>query len=365
MDKVGILTFHAAHNYGSMLQAFALKYVVSRLGYNCEIINYRNDRQKKLYSILSVGLKTRIIRILHIIKYRRRYNLFEHYLKNYLTDSREINTHNEVKKYIEGLNAVVCGSDQIWNLSSNTYDADMVYFLPFRINCKKIAYAPSMGSEINFNLIHDKLLPYINDFSFLSAREDRLSKALSDCLNKNIPTVIDPTLLVEREVWNKQTIPVQEKNYICFYSLIYSDDLVKLAQAASRSLNLKIINLSPRAKYASISEFKQKYDIGPKEFISYIKNANLVITNSFHGTVFSILEKTPLFSVILDTNKPDFRRQNLFSITKLYDMYFSVADRSTIVERYNRIKTIDYSFAEKQIKMAKENSINYLKKSLS
>lgn len=365
MDKVGILTFHAAHNYGSMLQAFALKYVVSKLGYNCEIINYRNDRQKKLYSILSVGIKTQIIRILHIIKYKRRYNLFEHYLKDYLTDSREINTHDAVKGYLNGLDAVICGSDQIWNLSSNTYDSDTVYYLPFSIDCRKIAYAPSMGSEIDFNLIHDKLFSYINDFSFLSAREDKLSKVLSDCVNKNIPTVIDPTLLVEREVWDKQTVPVREKNYICFYSLIYSDDLVKLAQDASRSLNLKIINLSPRAKYASISEFEQKYDIGPKEFISYIKNASLVITNSFHGTVFSILERTPLFSVILDVNKPDFRRQNLFSITKLYDMYFSVTDRSTLVERYNRIKTIDYSFAEEQIKMAKENSINYLKESLS
>ncbi len=73
MDKVGILTFHAAHNYGSMLQAFALKDIISTLGYKCEIINYRNKKQKKLYSILSVGIKTQIIRVLHISKYTRRH----------------------------------------------------------------------------------------------------------------------------------------------------------------------------------------------------------------------------------------------------------------------------------------------------
>ncbi len=364
MDKVGILTFHAAHNYGSMLQAFALKAIISTLGYKCEIINYRNKKQKKLYSILSVGIKTQIIRVLHISKYTRRYKSFECYLKEYLTKSSEINTHEDIDKYLKEFYAIICGSDQIWNLSSNTYDSDTIYYLPFKFKGKKIAYAPSMGSDIDINLIKTKLITYIKDFSSLSAREDKLSNVLENCLNKNIPTVLDPTLLVKKETWDKQIVPIKETNYICFYSLIYSEDLVKLALQASKLLNLKIINLSPRAKYASVNAFIQKYDIGPKEFISYIKNANLVITNSFHGTVFSILEKTPLFSIILDQNKPDFRRQNLFSITKLYDMYFYVNDTYNIVDRFNKIKDIDYSYAEEQLEKAKIDSINYLKEAL-
>mgnify|MGYP000000628190 CR=1 FL=1 len=364
MDKVGILTFHAAHNYGSMLQAFALKLVIADLGYESEIINYRNERQKKLYSILSVGVKTQIIRMMHLPKYIKRYKAFEQYLHDYLTSSSEISSTEKVRNYVKGFKAIVCGSDQIWNEMSTTYDRDMIYFLPFNFTGKKVAYAPSMGSDIDLELINNTLIPYIKDFEAVSAREERLSKVLSDCLGKNIPTVLDPTLLVADKVWEKQLVDINERNYICFYSLIYSDELVKFAMTASQKLGMKVVNLSPRAKYATISSFEQRYDIGPREFLSYIKNAGLVITNSFHGTVFSILFRRPLFSLIIDPDKQDFRRQNLFSITGLPDMYFPVTETSAIEERFSRIKAADYSSAELNLNKAKTYSMNFLKEAL-
>lgn len=365
MDKVGILTFHAAHNYGSMLQAYALKSVISRLGYDSEIINYRNERQKKLYSVLSVGIKTQAVRMLHLPKYIRRYNAFEKYLHDYLTSSPELSSAEMVRDYVKDFKAIVCGSDQIWNETPNTYDRDMVYLLPFNFAGKKVAYAPSMGSDIDLTLINEKLVPLIKDFSAVSAREEHLSKVLGGCLGgANVPTVLDPTLLVARNVWLNQCIDVRRQNYICFYSLLYSDELVKFVMATSLKLGMKVINLSPRAKYATISAFEQRYDIGPREFLSYIKNSSLVITNSFHGTVFSILFKRPLFSLIIE-KKTDFRRQNLFSITGLQNMYFPVTETSSIEERFNRMKFCNYSFAETELNKAKDLSIRYLKEALS
>ena len=366
MDKIGILTFHAAHNYGSMLQAYALKLAIAKLGYDSEIINYRNERQKRLYSILSIGIKTQVIRLMHLQKYTRRYKAFEQYLHDYLTPTSEISSVKDVSTYVQEFKAIVCGSDQIWNEMPTTYDRDMIYLAPFSFAGKKVAYAPSMGSDIDMKLIKNRLIYYINDFYAVSAREDCLSKVLSDCLGgKDVPTVLDPTLLVNNDVWLKQLVNVSKQKYICFYSLLYSEKLVKFVQIASKALDMKVINLSPRAKYAAINSFEQHYDIGPKEFLSYIKNADLVITNSFHGTVFSILFKRPLFSLIIDETKPDFRRQNLFSITGLHDMYFHVAETSSIKERYNSILASDYSFADASLTKAKIRSIKYLKDALS
>lgn len=365
MEKVGILTFHGSHNYGSMLQAYAIKSAIASLGYDSEIINYRNERQKKLYSILSVGIKTQAVRMLHLSKYIRRYKAFEKYLHDYLTSSPELSSTEAVADYVKDFKAIVCGSDQIWNETPSTYDRDMIYMLPFNFAGKKIAYAPSMGSDIDLGLIKNTLAPYIKDFSAVSAREAHLSKVLGDCLSgREVPTVLDPTLLVDRKVWLNQCTDASEQNYICFYSLLYSDELVKFAMTASQKLGMKVINLSPRAKYATISSFEQRYDIGPREFLSYIKNAGLVITNSFHGTVFSILFRRPLFSLIIDPDKQDFRRQNLFSITGLPDMYFPVTETSAIEERFSRIKAADYSSAELNLNKAKTYSMNFLKEAL-
>ena len=365
MDKVGILTFHAAHNYGSMLQAYDLKHIIKSLGFDSNIINYRNQRQQKLYSVFSVGIKTQVFHLLHLQKYIKRYKTFENFLYNTLTDLPCMTSMNEVANFVKDDWAIVTGSDQIWNQSANTYDADMIYLLPFSFKGKKIAYAPSMGSDIDENFIKNNLLNYMEEYSALSAREIKLADCLGKLMDKKIDTVLDPTLLVDEKLWDEQLVPVKEKGYICFYSLIYSDDLVKLALEAAKLFHLDVINLSPRAKYASISAFKQKYDVGPKEFVSYIKNADLVITNSFHGTVFSIIEETPLFSVILDKNKPDFKRQNLFQITQLNDMYFDVLDINTLKERYERLKGTDYALAKQRIGEAKRASIEYLKKALS
>lgn len=365
MDKVGILTFHAAHNYGSMLQAYALKHVINSLGFDSYIINYRNQRQQKLYSVFSVGIKTQVFHLLHLRKYIKRYHAFENYLVNALTDLPCMTSMSDVVNLVKDFKAIVTGSDQIWNQSANTYDADMIYLLPFPFKGKKIAYAPSMGSDIDVSFIKDNLLKYMENYSALSAREIKLADCLGKLMNKKMETVLDPTLLVDENLWDEQLVPIKERGYICFYSLIYSDDLVKLTLEAARLLHLDVINLSPRAKYASISAFKQKYDVGPKKFVSYIKNADLVITNSFHGTVFSIIEETPLFSVILDKNKPDFRRQNLFQITQLNDMYFDVFDINTLKDRYERLKDTDYALAKQRIREAKRASIEYLRKALS
>ena len=146
MKKVGVLTFHASFNYGSMLQAFALQRILEKLGYEPEIINFRTEKQKELYSY-NRKLKSfkEIIRRILLFPYKKdlfkKQDKFEDFIKNYLYCTKEYSILDQLKEENLGFDYYIVGSDQIWN--TNCIDFDLAYLLPFVKNGKKIAYAPS------------------------------------------------------------------------------------------------------------------------------------------------------------------------------------------------------------------------------
>lgn len=154
MKKVGTITFHAAHNYGSVLQAYALKKVINDLGFENEIINFRTDRQKDQYTPLTKrkGLKYMVKNsyfLLHYASRKRKYLKFEDFINRYLISSNQ-KVYSSMQELIENppeYDCYISGSDQIWNTVPN--DADMSYFLPFVKHTIKIAYAPSFGQVGN------------------------------------------------------------------------------------------------------------------------------------------------------------------------------------------------------------------------
>lgn len=150
MKKVGIITFHAAHNYGSMLQAYALQQVVLSMGYDCEIINFRSIVQKEQYKpIFMVGtLYGKCVRFIIQATYAlgilKKHRLFERFLKEELILSKkEYTTLKDLESENFNYDYYISGSDQIWN--TYTIDFNYAYFLPFVKSGKRIAYAPSMG----------------------------------------------------------------------------------------------------------------------------------------------------------------------------------------------------------------------------
>ena len=200
MKKVGIITFHAAHNYGSNLQAYAMQKVVSELGCDSEIINFRTERQKDQYTPLTKrkGLKYVIKNAYFLLNYKNRkkkYDTFEKFISEKLVKSdNEYASLEDLKNADLDYDYYISGSDQIWNTAPN--DADMSYFLPFVKSGKKIAYAPSFG-QIGKIKNKEEIAKYLNDYDSLSVREENGVKLIKEMTGKDAPIVIDPTMYIK------------------------------------------------------------------------------------------------------------------------------------------------------------------------
>ena len=296
--KIGILTFHFAHNYGAMLQAYALSTKLRNMGYDAEIIDYRlpfiyknHERLGLLEYWKSKPRNNILIALLKLIKnypkyYKRptKWYKFEHFLNTNLPISDRIYSKDEInQKYYD---VIICGSDQIWN-EHLTGKLIPIYFGDGINVPVKIAYAASNGENV---IPKDR----INDFSILfhnltcvSIRE----KGLSDFLVKNgylNTNVLDPVFLLKSNEWSEIALFPKKSGYVLTYSFNETDDFFDIASRVAKKLNKKLIVFAYEKKKIS-SKIFQYISGGPRDFIGYIMNADFIITNSFHGTAFSVI----------------------------------------------------------------------------
>lgn len=299
--KVGVLTFHYAHNYGAMLQAYALVSKLNSLGFEAEVIDYRlpciyENHEKLSFSRLFDKYKrndSSLISLLKAIKnyYRNRnrdvkWDRFEKFLNVFLPKSRRV-----FKQDLSGLNynAFICGSDQIWN-PIFTDGVNPIYYLQnLSKSSIRIAYAASNGQDKIEELNLERSINYINSLNAISVREKGLKDFLTSKINKPVEHVLDPIFLLEKEDWETVLELPNEKDYILVYSF-HEDDLfyesLKLVEA---QFKMPIIKLCYEKDKNISSHIKQIDNCGPREFLGYFRNASFVITNTFHGTAFSVL----------------------------------------------------------------------------
>ncbi len=371
MKKVGIITFHASHNYGSMLQAYALQQIVLGMGFDCEIINFRTERQKNLYrpDFCKGGIYERLKRLIVQYPYvRQLYKkrvLFEYFLKKNLTlSNKEYSTLEELEQETFDYDYFISGSDQIWN--TGCLDFDWAYFLPFVRHGIKIAYAPSMGPYPGCYGKKDDLIRIVTllqDYNSLSVREPGTADYIHKLFVDKIPILLDPTLLLSPKQWNVliDPDPIIKGEYIFLYSPKFEPlhSTYELAEVISKRYGLKVV-LSQVPKYlCSIRRwhnFEIKADVGPKEFLNLCKNAKLVCCNSFHAVVFSILLQKP-FAVF--NGMKDSRIANLLNLTGLQGHSVESID-----EIKGSIFDADFSRSLMNISLNSDESINYLKSAL-
>ncbi len=357
--KVGILTFHASHNYGSMLQAYALQHTLTELGVENEIINFRSDIQKSLIeppldirhprSSLSKFVRKPSETILLMKKYKR----FEKFLNKDLNVGKEINLSEQIPSYIAGgkFDAIITGSDQIWN--PGCWDFDMCYFADFAFNGKRIAYAPSLGSnpdEIPANTI-ESIQTAINRYDSISTREMRGLNFLSKITNKPVDVVVDPTLLLNDEdycniAYDKLNI---QKPYILYYTPREESGYFDKAKELSNLTGLDILVTQEYLEYRD-SRIIRRLDCGPREFLTLIKNASYTIGNSFHLLAFSLIFKKEFY---LLSSGADSRMMNILEPLGLQD-------RLIIDNAIHILSPIQYSNVEPILANAREKSLNYL-----
>lgn len=369
--KTGILTFHKVYNYGAVLQAYSTQQIMNRLGFDNEIIDFSPKTQKDLTSAYSFrnGFKRmfKSLLLLNLDKKRRsRIDKFDCFIEDRLKKSNEeFVNESDLKRLNDEYDVFLVGSDQVWNVTKKA-EKSKAYFLDFVCDDKaKISYASSIGSAGIEDL--RPMTKYLKRFNAVSCREQGGADVLSDLIEEKVPSVLDPTMLVELEDFKKiekkyDGIDITE-DYLLFYSVKGFDsrnENILFLKELSKKMNLQLLCICPEWP-------KQKYginlvDVGPEEFLYLIHHAKLVCTNSFHGTAISIRYNRPFF-VLENGNKVDDRKQSLLDTLSLANRVLYIKDNKCLfnIEK----KDINYNEANRVLKIAQEKSFNYLKDSFS
>lgn len=305
MINTATITFHAAHNYGSMLQAFALQKTIKTLGYNNDIINLRTSQQKRLYAKVLLRDGTwfqKLRRFVLYLPYLRaltvKYNLFEDFLRNELTLTNEFNSLDSILDANLDYDCFISGGDQIWNTAP--VDFDWSYFLPFT-DKKKISYAVSMGPRGESQVSNiDKIRNYLMKYSHISVREVGTQKIIESLTKHPVDIVLDPVLLLQANEW-KQHInrtSIIEGDYILLYVPGgYKKEVFDVAASIGKILKIKVITTLFTPQCYLYPTIKCKLAIGPWEFLNLVENAQLVVSGSYHAILFATLFSVPFWAV--------------------------------------------------------------------
>lgn len=199
----------------------------------------------------------------------------------------------------------------------------------------------------------------MQDFKAISVREKQGQAIIKSLCNKEVPVVLDPTFLLTKEEWKKlNTCDTKNKKYILVYCLRRSDLLNKMAEKLKIKTGFEIIVLNPRIR--NIYDKFSAYNVGPEDFIRLFMNAEYILTNSFHGTAFSI-NFNKKFLVDLDINSAVSTNSRLLNILSLFGLEDRIVENIDIEKMY---RDIDYRKVNKILDEERIKSINYLKKSL-
>lgn len=371
--KVGVLTFHSAHNNGSVLQAYATQKAIEILGYDCEIINFRLTAQEDFYSLYRnrFGKKNYLYDRLLLPFHRQRkekWNKFEKFINNYMKLSGlSVYERTDLKEISRRYDVFISGSDQIWNnnvaeLRCGEKDYTGVYYFDFLENEKLISYASSVGNMKNEDIAERKEL--LDKYLFLSTREECAREVLQKLLNRDVSLVVDPTFLLDGNEWGRlcSNIPLVKEKYVLLYSLGKPRNLIEWGN------NLKIFAENNNLKVVSLNTFfpvmvpgvKNILNAGPLDFLNLFRFADVICTDTFHGTAFSINFRKPFYALGNKYYKDDIRKNEVLKRFGLTDRIIQDEAELSLINSYS----IDYSRAEKLIETDVQNSIEYLKKTL-
>lgn len=351
MKKIIVSTYCEWTSIGSMLQAFALNKILLNLGYDellikkksirddNPIIYLKNSSIKNVYSNLSTFFnKDKIMN-----SYQKNREFIKSNFKIY-----EYTNYNCLCNDIPIADAYIAGSDQIWHPNIHRLD----FYLDFAPKeSRKISYAASMGIEtIKTNQI-DFYKDSLNKFDYISVREVNAKNVLERMLNREVHQHVDPTFLIKEKEWEKYEKPRNIKGKYILVYLIYRDkNINKQIKKLKKDTGYDIVNIYTGTKH--IYNDHTFYDVDPNEFLWLIHNAEMVITSSFHGTVFSIIYNKKFFALINPNSKS--RISNLLNI---FDIPNNSFEESFSIN-------IDYDKVNSIIDLERARSIKYLQEAI-
>lgn len=366
--KIGIVTFHFVPNSGAVLQCWALQETLKKLGHTVKVINYQPDYHTKRYLPFKNPLVESggsLITFLKVLYYNRNAVARKKRLESHKSFCKILNCTKIIKDLdsinnidITTFDAIVCGSDQIWNQYITNEDFDPCYFAKLPgFTGRKIAYAASIG-ETDLLKNKESLKELIGDFHAISLREENDAKKLESIISRSVNTVPDPTILLQPQEYESLIANISLKDeYILVYGFGNEELFIDTITAVINKYKCHVINISPYRLPKSINN-KWVKDVDPAYFLSYIYNAKFVITNSFHCTVFSILFHKEFCTVRHKSRNS--RIENLLDKMGLRNnLVYSLENLNSLL-----VSHIDYEKVEEKMLAQRTGGLNFLKQSL-
>ena len=369
MKKVGIVTFHRATNYGAVLQAYALQQQMKKDGYSCEIVDIRNDRVDLHYRRIvprfaSTGAVLKDIRKYlsgwwHILDKIKRQFVFDAFLKKNMNLSNPCGNIEELKAISGDYDFFLCGSDQVWNLGSNGKNS--AYFLDFTDPAKRNSYAASIGTAHIEDEYLSEYKRFLEGFNRISVREKESVSEIKKACGKDATWVLDPTLLLTNKEWEACTeaIDVPSK-YVLVYMLydVANEAFIEFIDRIATDKDLSVVYIGKNKRI----KIKDKVEVfpTPSQWVWLFLNASYVITNSYHGTVFSINFGKEFYTGLLvpDTRPANVRMRGILEYLGLNDRLINY----TNIDEMDINTEIDWEIVHKKIDGMKALSLDYLKK---
>ncbi|MCH5298557.1 MAG: polysaccharide pyruvyl transferase family protein [Ruminococcus sp.] len=389
MKEISVVCIYYNHNYGSILQSYALNHYLEKNGFKVNVIPFKDVPGKK--EKIDVFLRLRLSKTFDLSIVKRKVAEYKN-KKIYSGDDEEykngaelrnrtyerfIKTHFDVPEndivreqlpdYVSNSRAVIVGSDQLWTPHDILIGYHTLEFVPAGI--KRVSYATSFGvSELPNRYLKKRAKKFLKDLDYISVREDKGKKIIDELeVGKKVSVVSDPTMLLSRSEWD-EILPeerIVKDKYIFCYFLGNNTEHRELAKEFKKKTGWQIIALQHMDEYIqSDRDFADKalYDIDPFQFAALIRDAELVLTDSFHGSVFSILYHKKFFVMnrhkdaeVRSTNS---RIETLCSTFDLNDR--RICDFDNAAPETLLCREIDYTTVDRKLENKRRESETFL-----
>jgi len=357
--KIKTITCHNVYNFGASLQAYALMKYLKNLGHEVEIIDYKPYYSH--FNLWKIGPRWNKNFMLKLLFYayvipkrltlRKRRQIFDIFTRTQLRlTTKSYITFEELIQDPPIADIYLAGSDQIWNTSHN-HGKDPAYYLDFAPeNSVRASYAASFGiSEISkedSDFVKSKLIK----FDAISVREKSGLKILNSLNINNGVVVLDPVFLLTREEWEFFATFKSNEKYILVYDQENNALIKKVAKRLSKKTGFKIYAI--QSLYPMSFAHRKISNLGPREFLGLINSCDVLLTNSFHGTAFSIIFQKEFYTFKRENEEVNSRMIDLLSMLNIDERIIDD------IEALDKIKKLDYQIINSKI----EEKLNFSKK---
>lgn len=351
--KVITVTTQKADNYGAVLQAYALQQTLFEIGYDNEILDCNITNKSKFN--YKVAIRQVILRIQNIIfhnRYKKLADRFVGFRTDYLKQTKPYFSVEDVQKSPPEADVYLTGSDQVFALGNVLVP---IRFLDFGSDdVVRASYAASKGLFEKDEKSVTFLKNMLSRFACISSREEHGAQYIKETLGLPCETHIDPVFLLDRDSWNKITPEPRIKGpYILCFRMLRHDAFQPLVDKLKKDTGWQVVSIQPRAD-KKLKADKYLFDVTPREFVQLIRDADVVVTTSFHATALSIVFQKRFYSLI------DYKPERAMGLCELFGLKNRLVKKDDT--EFTELDDISYVDADKIISRKRDEALTYLKK---